>query len=82
LPGEEIIRRAAEERAQVAQKERGRRETWDWTQEQLRALLSHASPSEYECRSVLRGCVEVCAAKDVDFAAFQQEPVFAGRLPV
>jgi len=44
----------AEERAQVAQKERERRETWDCTQERLRALLSHTSPSEYECRCALR----------------------------
>ena len=54
LPGGEIIRRAAEERAQVAQKESGGRETRDWTQERLRALLSHASPSEYECRCAPR----------------------------
>jgi len=47
-----------------------------------RALLSHASLSGHECRSVLRGCVEVCAANDVDFAAFLQEPVLAGHLPV
>ena len=74
------MRRAAEEQVQVAQKERVRRETSDWTQElRPRGPLSHASPSEHKCRprvERLRGGVrcELCRPS----LGCLQEPAFGG----
>jgi hypothetical protein len=78
----EARRRAAEEQALAEQKERARTKMRDQTHERLRALLSRASLSEAESKSVLRSCAQACAANDIDFVALLQEPIFAGDLPV